>query len=1025
MNTYWLRLLASFILITLLPVGWVVAQLRDSGNDIPFAAADGVMDLRASWSESGKVKLNGMWLLYPGQLLTGAEAASPAEQPVPARVPGVWNGLPAMSKGLGTATYRLRLLLPEHAAGMYGIRATSIRTSARIYVNGEEIGGSGFPGLNRLSTTPSNVPFAAYFRLDRPVADITVQVANYSYASGGIIYPIWFGTQEAIIRSREINLFAYWLTACGFLIPALFLLLFFRLRRREAPLLQLGGFCVCSLLYVLTHGEKAALALLPTLDYDVVLRIQLIISGYIYYFLARYVVQLFPEFGVRTIDRLLLAIASGLTLTGLALPPYLFSRGETLLLACALGSIAYLLYVLLRAVLARRAQTLALTVSIQSVLFMLAVYLLQGFGKLEDQTLLPYAIIIFSGSQAYLIVSRFSVLLAHAQRLSERLLRLDELKDEFMLSTSYEIREPLRGIANLAALQERPEEENGRIRLTMINGIARRLAYLVDDLIDFSLLKNGETAYRRRAVHLQPILRSVIDLYPLQESAAWSRDTLPDGLPPILADERRIGQIIHNLVAYASRHARGANVRFDAYADNGRVTLEMTAPGLHRALQAEREPAEFYPTDVTASESAERLRLTVTRQLIELGDGVWSAEEAADGPSVLRIAWPAAELDASGEPVAPSSRPQPVRSGSAEHNARTEWGRLTSEASGPTSAASAERSERGSLLIVDNDALDAWVMGHLLADAGISIRFAASGAEALALLAGASAFDLAIVDLIMPDMSGLELVRRIREHTMPAELPILLLCEGRRPEEALAGFEAGANDMLIKPYDAAELKARVATLLQLRSSIKNLVRTETAFLQAQIKPHFLFNAINTIMTVCRLDPARAEELLLELSRYLRGSFDFANLAQRVPLSSELELVRSYLAIEAARFGDRLRAEFDIAGEERILVPPLSIQPLVENAVRHGILRKPEGGTVRIRVKPSAAGWQVAVEDDGVGMPGGQPPKPGGAGGVGLTNISRRLRLLYGEALHIDSHPGSGTRVSFIIPEAIQHESDID
>jgi len=1021
MNNYWLRLIASFILITLLPTGWIAWQLHSSETDVPAAVAEGIMDLRGGLDESGKVKLNGTWLLYPGQLLTGVEAMpkgiAPQQQPMAAQVPGIWNTLPAMNEGLGTATYRLRLLLPEHTRGIYGIRATSIRTSARIYVNGEEIGGSGRPGLTRQTTDPSNVPFVGYFQLDGPEAEIAVQVANYSYASGGIIYPIWFGTQEAIARSRELNLFEYWLTAGGFLIPALFLLLFFRLRRREAPLLQLGGFCVFSLLYVLTHGEKAALTLLSALDYEWVLRIQLIASGFIYYFLARYVVQLFPKFGVRALDRLLLAIAGALTLVGLTLPPYLFSRGEALLLLCALGSIGYVLYVLARAVLTRRAQTLALAASIQSVLFMLAVYLLQGFGQLEDQTLLPYAIIIFSASQAYLIVARFTELLGHAQRLSERLLRLDELKDEFMLNTSYEIREPLRGIVNLAALQERQDEDTGELRLSMIESLAQRLAYLVDDLIDFSLLKNGETAYQRRAVHLQPIVRSVLGLYPSPESAGWNGEPLPDGLPPILADERRIGQILHNLVAYAARHARGA-VRFDACAADGRVILAMTGPGLGQALEIDRPETEFYPTDVTAAESAERIRLTVTRRLIELGDGVWSAEAAADGMSVLRIAWPAAAPDASG---APHGQPADRANGNTVRSAREPA--PTDRADAPANAEPAAGG--GSLLIVDNDTLDARVMGHLLADAGISIRIATSGSEALALLTDTRAFDLAIVDLVLPDMAGLELVRRIREHAMPAELPVLLLCEGRRPEETLAGFQAGANDMLIKPYDATVLKARVTTLLQLRSSIKNLVRTETAFLQAQIKPHFLFNAINTIMTVCRLNPPRAEELLLELSRYLRGSFDFGNLAQRVPLSSELELVRSYLAIEAARFGDRLRAEFEIESEELMLVPPLSIQPLVENAVRHGILRKPEGGTVRIAVKPVSGGWRVTVEDDGVGMPLGQPAAPSGSGGVGLTNISRRLRLLYGETLQVESRPGQGTRVGFIIPEVARHESDIN
>jgi len=1067
---YWLRLLGSVVLLTVLPLLLIGAELRHS-EVVPAIAENGVIDLRGSdLANGGMLRLNGEWQLYPGLPMTEDDFAkadaSPLLRGIAADVPDVWNGLPGLRAGLGTATYRLRVLLPEDASGIYGIRMTNIRTASRVYVNGEAIGGSGRPGLSREDTLPGNTPYVGYFKLQGSEAEIIVQVANYSYASGGIVYPLWFGTQEAIANGRELGLFEYWMTAGGFLIPALFLLLFFRLRRREAPLLQLGGFCVCSLLYVLTHGEKAALALLPDLSYETVLRVQLISSAFVYYFLARYVVLLYPKFGVRAIDRLVLAIAGGLTLAGLMLPTSQFSRSEALLLACSLLSIAYVLYVLIRAVMTRRENTLALAASIQSVLIMLIVYLLNGFGQLEKQTLLPYAIIVFCASQAHQIVTRFADLLGHAERMSERLLALDAWKDEFMLSTSHEIREPLRNIANMAAVSEREQtaaDASGARedrRLTTIAGIARRLSYLVDDMIDFSLLKSGEAEYKRRAVLLQPVVRSVLELYPQQTLSGWAVEPMSPDLPPLLADERRLGQIVHSLVAFALRHAGGAPVRLAAQAAEGRVALIIAAPGMSAALAAEREEPEFYRADESAAESAERVRLSVTRRLIELGGGEWHASGAAGvagAAEMLRVSWPSATAEqtqanaaaasasakrsgvANETPVLLKTRRNDELTGHAGNKrqdaeepqanfydwsaADPAWERREETAAAGESLlprVSGVPEAGGSVLIVDDDQLGSQVMEHLLGGERLAIKTAASGREGLALLKEAGPFDLVIVDLVMPDMSGLELVRRIREHAALSELPVLMLSEGRLPEEALAGFRAGANDILIKPYEVSELKARAGTLLQLRSSVRRLVRTETAFLQAQIKPHFLFNALNTIMTVCRLNPPRAETLLLDLSLYLRASFDFGNLEQRVPLHRELELVRSYLAIESARFDDRLRVNIDIESDDWIPVPPLSIQPLVENAVRHGIMRKPEGGTITIRVTAAAAGWSVSVEDDGVGIPASRLADIGESaeetGGVGLANISRRLRLMYGEQLHIESWPGGGTRVGFNIPE---------
>jgi len=195
---------------------------------------------------------------------------------------------------------------------------------------------------------------------------------------------------------------------------------------------------------------------------------------------------------------------------------------------------------------------------------------------------------------------------------------------------------------------------------------------------------------------------------------------------------------------------------------------------------------------------------------------------------------------------------------------------------------------------------------------------------------------------------------------------------------------------------------------------------EIAFLRSQIKPHFLYNTLNSIAALCIDEPQKAEELTLDLSEYLRGSFDFKQLDSMTTLENELELVQAYLNIEKARFGARLNVEYDLDVNLNIAIPPLILQPLVENAIRHGLMSNLRGGTVKITVKNESVGLvSFAIEDDGSGMSETKREtllKPDvNKKGVGLWNISQRLQLIYGKSLFIESAEGIGTKVFFEIP----------
>lgn len=199
---------------------------------------------------------------------------------------------------------------------------------------------------------------------------------------------------------------------------------------------------------------------------------------------------------------------------------------------------------------------------------------------------------------------------------------------------------------------------------------------------------------------------------------------------------------------------------------------------------------------------------------------------------------------------------------------------------------------------------------------------------------------------------------------------------------------------------------------------ENKLAADIAFMQAQIKPHFLYNALNTIAELCEVEGEKAGKLITSLGTYLRGSLVFENLEDTVCLKDELETVKAYVAIEKARFIN-LKVEFLIDSDIVISIPPLALQPLVENSIRHGVRKRKEGGTVVVTITKVHHGVLFRVEDNGVGIEENILERIRRNnfqhGSVGLYNINNRLMKMYGKGLTVESEAGKWTRVTFVIP----------
>ncbi|MGQ0632340.1 MAG: sensor histidine kinase [Sporichthyaceae bacterium] len=238
----------------------------------------------------------------------------------------------------------------------------------------------------------------------------------------------------------------------------------------------------------------------------------------------------------------------------------------------------------------------------------------------------------------------------------------------------------------------------------------------------------------------------------------------------------------------------------------------------------------------------------------------------------------------------------------------------------------------------------------------------------------------------------------------------------------LAAYVEQSSAGLIRAVDeVGQWVSGQLELAELDSSRTRVAEAEVRALRAQISPHFIYNSLNAIASFVRTDPDRARELLLEFADFTRYTFrrsgDFTTLAD------ELQAINGYLKLERARFGERLHVTLRVAPEVLgVSIPFLCLQPLVENAVRHGLETKDGIGHVTLEAEDAGADCLISIEDDGVGMApervraalSGEP----GTDSVGLGNVDERLRTLFGDGygLVVATAPGAGTKVSMRVPK---------
>jgi len=968
-------------------------------------AQAGVLDL-TEWHDrigNGVVPLRGEWAFYPGELLEprpGQPLATNGQTRY-VNVPGAWDTeiSPDRQTPYGFGTYVLKLKFPEgEAAEEYGIFAKRIRTAHKLFADGKLIGQQGEPGTNASATEPKVEQYTTSFVPNGNTAELVIQVSNFDYAHlGGVIEDIQFGKEKSIQRYAMLRFAGNSLMMGFYIVNGLYFLFLFLFRKQSKELLYFCLFFWMSFLFWATHSERLLFWVLPDLSYEWQTKLQSTPSFGLFFSLLLFVRAMFPGIGHAWVVKTAGAVSLGFVCLILTTDVTFFSGLDKPMIVFLGVQFFYTLYMLITAALKGERDGIYTVVAAMCVLIEGLSNALVYTGLAPFTAYIPIERVVFILSMALLIAKRFFTNMQQVEILSQRLIAADSLKNDFLANTSQEIRQPLHGIVNLAqimigegGLGDRKQEE----RLKLIVATGRRLAQLLNDILDLSKLNEGDFELKLRAVDMRMTVSGVLEVmrYMSGENIRFE-NRCGTGLPLVKADAQRLMQILFSLLHYSAKWGADGVIAVDAEPGPlpGEVKVTVSAVKSGLVLNAAVPESDF--------------SLEISRRLVELHGGRFLSN--LQSPEVLELQFilPVAEEgeeatgDMNGEAAA----------GKADAFAET------------ASTNEGEASAQGPrALVVESDPITAQILRGLLSQEGLIVTTAADGLQGLKIWENQSEWDLVVMNVMLPKLSGYDLCRKMRERHSFYDLPVLFVTSRNQHSDLLVGFNAGANDYVTQPIDASEFRARSRTLLRMKHSIRDQLHMEMALIQAQIKPHFLYNTLNTIASLSEIDPERTRELLNDFGSYLRGCFDLRNLDKVVPFSKEWTLVKSYLQIEQARFGDRIRITTNVPDNQSFLLPPLTVQPIVENALRHGILTRFSGGNIHIEVREEQDGFLICVQDDGVGIPDDKKEAIlSGAyrSGIGLVNVNRRLVNTYGSGLRIESEAGQGTEVSFRIPAA--------
>ncbi|AFS79104.1 two-component system sensor histidine kinase [Gottschalkia acidurici 9a] len=1005
------------LMITLLIIGNIL-KLNFLKSETNYIAENGILNIQ-NWdpAKEENIKLDGEWRFYPHTLLDPSQKETKdnlLEKYI--EVPSSWESNGYINE---SGTYRLVIKVPEDR--VYGIKTKTIRSASRIYFNGEEVMSMGNPSLDRENFNPESKYKIAMGSSSNKEIELVIQVSSYEYRVGGILKSIEFGTSETIMNTnnKDRAMDALIISVC--LVLGIYFLLTYIQRQKEKHFGYFSGMCFFMGIYLSTMNEQL-LDLVYTYDWIARIRIQILLMIMIMICVLKFIHHFFYEYVNKRTMGIIVKIMLMMIILTFNNPknPLSITMGyvQAIVLTSLAISYGYIFWILLKAIY-NKVDSLEYIIVITNAMFLYWITIsIKIFFEIDLGHTSMILIFIIMISIALLMNRRLQLDYEQVNNLSEKLIMYDRLKDEFLAKASHELRTPLYIILNLTKflLEGRKGSLNSKQQedLYFIHQEGQRLSRLVEDLLDASQVKKGEIKLRLSPINpytiVEDILKEMKILIP-KDKQIILKNRIPKEFPALKLDSDKFRQIIYNLVHNAIKYTESGEVSITASLEYEQAIIKVSDTGIGIEEKYLKDVFNtFYQKNKNdKSNQGLGLGLSIVKQLVEGHGGNISVESVYKKGSTFKITLPIYE----GE-IEEKDKLMSYQYNTYEPETLLDLN-MKKE--------SENNIERQTVLIVDDEPLNQKVLEYVIDQMGLNTLIAYNGAETLDIIEK-NKVDLIILDFMLPDMSGDEVCKKIRQKYTMAELPIMILTASGKTIDLMNAFDYGANDFQKKTSNTEELKTRINSLLLMKKSVEDGLKKEFQYFYSQISPHFLYNTLNTIIGLSYKDTNKARKALNNLSTYFRGKLDVHQSECLISLESELELVTAYLEIEQIRYGERLKVEYDIEGELRAMIPPLTLQPLVENSVNHGIKNKSDAGKIKISIYRERSGFiSITIEDNGIGIDFEKQREllSGKSQRIGFSNVMNKIKILKGAELTLESKPYEYTRVKIIIPETKNHE----
>ena len=965
-------------------------------------ASKGTMDLRDwDFELDGPVNLTGEWEFYWEQFSVDFPDKKPGSVPAARyiRVPGIWNNLVIDGRkltGYGYATYRLHVLLKKPSAS--GIRqdlallVRSMATAYTLFINGQRIAHGGTFARSPARAVPGYWPDVAGFVSIGDEVDIILHISNYHHRKGGVWDTIILGTEHSIHDLREKKLTLDFFLVGSIFIMACYHLVLFAMRKKDASFLYFGLICLIIPVRILVTGKYYLIRIFPDMPWNYLHKIEYLTFYLSFPLFFMFLRVLFPDEFNKKALRAFQLLGIVFSCVVIVTPSQIYTHTLRFFQILSFLVCVYGLYAIIRALMRKREDAVPFMIGF-SVLVTAAINdFLYNNMIIPTGYVVPYGLFFFIFSQAFLLSRRFSRTLSAVENLSvelegknRRLVDLDKLKDEFLAAVSHEFRTPLHGIIGIAesmiGMQNDSLDDESRHNLTLIAASGMRLSGLVNDIGDFSKLKNRDIVLCPNAVDIHTVVEIVLALsWPLigNKKIDICNAIASEG-PLIHADENRVQQILHNLIGNAIKFTDEGIIIISAetitHNDEGWMKISVSDSGI--GIPEERREIIFEcfeqgDVSIPRHYGGAGIGLSIARQLVELHGGELGVESVVGKGSIFSFTLPLYR--------GPDHECRTVKSTPIFFAQVHRRDTVRDRAGGSYDCRSGSA---GQLLIVDDDIINLQVIRNFLSFEDYAVISATSGTEAMNIMQQRS-FDCILLDVMMPNISGYDICAELRKRFSLYELPIVFLTARNSIEDLVHAFNLGANDYLTKPIRRDELVTRVRTLVFLKKTVEAHNEAKSKLLQERASPHFLFNALNTVHALINKDPARADEAIIKLADNYRFLIELSH-RSLILFNTEWRFVANYLELEELRFSDTLSIMMERSGDfSEVFIPPLTIQPVVENSLKHGIWKREERGMIRVSAAADADRVSISVCDNGSGL------KSGDIYSRSLGNIRKRL-----------------------------------